>query len=114
MSEKPVPPESQNFRRFIWEGKSETGTKLHKSLLNRRRVNAIDKGDSTTVTRIELTLDEEKITRSYIYVDSAKPVLNGGFYYAIDLSLFISTPDAEGTNMALHSTLVCRASELQR
>lgn len=73
--------EEQEFRGNIWQG-----TPLAKQVLVKTELRAKGKG-AESYYEAELSLDN--LRTGYIYIDFPSMVLDGGYYYSIDLSTYI-------------------------
>lgn len=88
---KPVVPEKQEFRNYIWSfcTDDDENRDIIVSACLRENKNNLIPPDSGTSNNIEIILDEESIRKAYIYIDFPMLVLDGGYYYTIDLSSYL-------------------------
>jgi hypothetical protein len=71
----PVTEKDQDFRNYIWIGKRDQNDIIKKIRLipNDKKV-------------LEFTLAKQNAQQTYLYIDYAKPLLDGGYYYTINLT----------------------------
>ena len=80
-----LPEEDQNFRDLVWDDKDIGREVLNKQIVYDAKMEVVEKKDT-----IELLIDTELMKRSYIYQDEASDrVLDGGFYFTVDLATFL-------------------------
>jgi hypothetical protein len=75
---KKLGAKQQNFRDYIWTGESKQSDVLLKAQLTP------EKG-----TDVQFSLHKDLVSRSYVYIDFPRLVLDGGYYYAIDLASYL-------------------------
>ena len=68
----------QDFRNYIWSKIPNRDDILVKAALL-----------PTEEMKIQFVLDKDLAMKSYVYIDFPKPVLDGGYYYSIDLKTYI-------------------------
>ncbi|MBU0506265.1 MAG: hypothetical protein ABII18_10760 [bacterium] len=73
----PLKPEEQDFRNYIWLGKRDQNDIIKKTRVNPNKEHIL-----------EFTLTKEQALITYLYIDYARPLLDGGYYYTINLNLF--------------------------
>jgi len=80
-------PGEMNFREYIWYGRDEWGrVESHKQL----KMRTVENPDfEKSYTDVEITIPKDKIRKYYIYMDFAHEVMDGGYYYTVDLLSFI-------------------------
>ncbi len=85
----PVPPEEQSFRSHIWsQGESRTDVLMTVPLLPYGQYALPDLQRVIPPIPNHIILDRSLLERSYLYIDYPKAVLDGGFYYCVDLSTY--------------------------
>jgi hypothetical protein len=66
------------FRQYIWDPHSgRTDILLHTPLI------------PTASHEIQFTIHQDLLSQSYVYIDFPHVVLDGGYYYTIDLSSYV-------------------------
>ena len=80
-SGKPIPPEKQNFRNFIWSEETGDSPTLKIAKLPCKRTER----HNTPAGYIEVTLKRANLKKTYIYIDYPQMIFDGGYYYCIDL-----------------------------
>ncbi len=93
ISNKPVSPEKQNFRNYIWSSEKEKQLTLTKTKLQCKK-----NKDSCQSKHLEGILEKEKAARAYIYIDYPKFIFDGGYYYCVDLNTYQSQIISENAN----------------
>lgn len=77
------------FREFIWDKKDP-----NKNIVSSKQLEILTaknkNGTQEQGVYIKLKIPKEKIHRSYVYTDSSMPIFDGGYYYTIDLSSYLS------------------------
>jgi len=85
----PVPPEKQNFRGHIWsQGESRTDVLIAAPLLPYGQYAYPDLQRVVRPMPNHIILDRLSLERSYLYIDYPTLVLDGGYYYCVDLSTY--------------------------
>lgn len=80
--------ESSGLRYFVWYKKKEIGSEGNEVT----SLKDISKESfSENELKIQLELPDESLDRTYLYFDHPSEVMDGGFYYLIDLPKFLKT-----------------------
>lgn len=86
--------DSQNFRMTIWGYKQ-----FNDDIIKITRVtpgkSTMPGGGSQLFTHIEVVLPNDKMQRSYLYIDFPREVKDGGYYYSIDLPYYLEGPQGK-------------------
>ena len=81
--DKPLPPEQQDFRAYVWAQRP-----LREEIVTIAPLLTRDSGVRGRSECAEIVLATPVFDRSYIYIDYPHLVFDGGFYYCIDLSSY--------------------------
>ncbi len=79
--DKSVTPDHQNFRELIWSDHYPYAKVVKKS-----EILTSEKG-STKVLKIKVS--KTKVKSTYLYFDYPTMIMDGGFYFTVDLSSFV-------------------------
>lgn len=87
ITKNPLSYDEQQLREYIW-----SGTKSEQDILVKAKLMPTCIGGLTKKVEVEkfyvIELDSDLIKRSYIYIDFPSRVLDGGYYYSIDLGKY--------------------------
>ncbi len=84
-----VLPERQDFRSYLWsEHRDRTDILWVAPLLPFGSYENVHLPYMVAPIPSEVILDKSLMTRSYIHIDYPTPVLDGGYYYCVDLSTY--------------------------
>lgn len=98
---KKLGAKQQNFRDYIWTGESKKSDVLLKAQLTLEKGIDVqyslhrDLFEPPKELYIEFTLHKDLVSRSYVYIDFPRPVLDGGYYYAIDLASYLKRSEKD-------------------
>ena len=88
---KSLLPESQNFRMTIW-GYKQFNDDIIKITRLKPGQTTLPGRDSQLFAYVEVVLSNDKMQRSYLYIDFPREVRDGGYYYSIDLPYYLEGP----------------------
>jgi hypothetical protein len=90
VSDKQLQKENLNFRSLIWEGASARSDILLIAPLAPNAQPLTPKGKKPQLRDITLQLSSDLAQRAYIYHDFSDPVLDGGFFYTVDIPSYLN------------------------
>ncbi len=89
--DKSLLEDEQNFRTILWGVNHELECAIGIRQFSQRHTTLPESG-SVRYAYVELTLPDEKMARSYLYIDFPQAIDDGGPYYSVDLGYYLDGP----------------------
>lgn len=87
---KYVEPMDQGFRVYIWDDVVPEERGLESPI---QSIELLEWRED--IEGVEVEISKDLMERSYLYIDYQQMVIDGGYYYSIDLSTFVDTDDGD-------------------
>lgn len=89
--DKSLLEDEQNFRTIVWGVNHELECAIGIRQFSKRHTTLPESG-SVRYAYVELTLPDDRMTHSYLYIDFPQTIDDGGPRYAVDLGYYLDGP----------------------
>lgn len=89
--DKSLLEDEQKFRTILWSEDHEGECAIGLRQFSQRETTLPESG-RVRYAYVELTLPDEKMARSYLYIDFPQTIDDGGPYYSVDLGYYLEGP----------------------
>lgn len=87
-----ISEDRQNFRYLIWKNGDENALQAQSIKTLKANPTQAD----AKVFSVVFHIKQEELNQAYLYLDYPTPILDGGFYYTVDLPLFATDVQVTG------------------